>query len=131
LGAGPSQPTGNWPLWRGPLATGEAPGGDPPIEFGEGSNVKWKTAIPGSGASTPIVWSDTIYLQASSEVGPEKAPRQTSFAFAEERKVYKGATYTRATRDHEFALVAVDRASGGTRWRKVLHVEQPHEGRHP
>lgn len=131
LGATPDQAAVNWPVWRGPLGTGEAPGSDPLVDFSERSNVKWKTPIPGAGASTPIIWGDTIYLQAALEVGPEKPPRQTTFAFAEDREVYKGATYTRAARDHEFALVAVDRASGAIRWRKVLHVEQPHEGRHP
>jgi outer membrane protein assembly factor BamB len=45
--------------------------------------------------------------------------------------VYKGLAYFRATREYEFALVAVDRASGAIRWRKVLRTEQPAEGRHP
>jgi hypothetical protein len=43
-----------WPQWRGPIATGEAPAGDPPIEWSETRNVRWKTPIP--GASTPIIW---------------------------------------------------------------------------
>ena len=133
VGAAPetSQANARWPMWRGPLGTGEAPGGDPPVAFSEQSNVRWKTAIPGAGASTPIIWDDAIYLQTAIAVGAERAPRQSNFAFAEDRDVYKGSTYTRATREYEFAMVAVDRASGAIRWKKTLHVEQPHEGRHP
>jgi outer membrane protein assembly factor BamB len=125
-----SQAADTWPAWRGPLGTGEATG-NPPIEFSETRNIKWKTPIPGAGASTPIIWRDTIYLQTAAPIGDEKAPRQTNFAFPEQMNVYKGLAYFRATREYEFALVAVDRATGAIRWRKVLRTEQPAEGRHP
>ncbi len=123
-------PGPSWPSWRGPLGTGEA-AGNPPIEWSETTNVRWKTAIPGMGASTPIIWGDTIYLQTASPVGDVKTPRQKDFAFAEKRDVYNGMAYYRATRDYEFALLAVDRPSGRLLWRKALRVEQPSEGRHP
>jgi len=120
-----------WPQWRGPLGTGEAVGGNPPIEWSETTNVRWKTAIDGAGASTPIVWGDTVYLQTATPVGAEQPSRQTDFAFPEQMAVYYGLAYFRATREYEFAVVAVDRDTGGIRWRKVLRVEQPSEGRHP
>lgn len=63
-------------------------------------NLAWKTAIPGAGASTPIIWGNTIYLQTAVPVGPEKPPVQQKFAFGEQQNVYYGQTYTRATRDH-------------------------------
>ena len=37
----------NWPQWRGPLATGESPTARPPLQWGEGRNVKWKVQLPG------------------------------------------------------------------------------------
>src|SRR5204862_7109881 len=48
----------NWGQWRGPLATGEAPKGSPPLTWDEpdGTNIRWKTEIPGRGHSTPVVW---------------------------------------------------------------------------
>src|SRR5688572_14407625 len=96
----------NWPAWRGPLGTGEATG-NPPLEWSETLNVAWKTAIPGMGASTPIIWGDSIYLQTASPTGEEKSPRQKDFAFPEQRDVYHGMAYCRATRDYEFALVSL------------------------
>jgi hypothetical protein len=52
----------NWPQWRGPLATGAALHGNPPLVWNEadGTGIRWKTEIPGRGHSTPIVWDDRI-----------------------------------------------------------------------
>jgi outer membrane protein assembly factor BamB len=52
----------NWPEWRGPERTGVAPNADPPIEWSESKNIKWKIKLPGFGSSTPIVWGDRIFL---------------------------------------------------------------------
>src|SRR5262245_24812718 len=52
----------NWHQWRGPLATGVAPLGNPPTEWSESKNIKWKVEIPGQGSGSPIVWGDRIFL---------------------------------------------------------------------
>ena len=49
-----------WPQFRGPNSSGLG-GGNPPVHFGPGQNVQWKTAT-GSGISSPIVWGDRIFL---------------------------------------------------------------------
>ncbi len=54
----------NWPQWRGPLATGVAPHADPPIEWSETKNIRWKVELPGKGHSTPIVWGDRVFVTA-------------------------------------------------------------------
>ncbi len=59
----------NWHQWRGPQANGVAPLGDPPIQWDENTNVKWKVEIPGQGASTPIVWSDQVFILTAVETG--------------------------------------------------------------
>ena len=45
----------NWPQWRGPLATGESPSGNPPLDWSETQNIKWKVMIQGKGHATPII----------------------------------------------------------------------------
>lgn len=52
----------NWHQWRGPEATGVAPLGDPPTEWSETKNIKWKVEIPGEGSASPIVWGDRIFV---------------------------------------------------------------------
>ncbi|MCA9138109.1 MAG: sulfite exporter TauE/SafE family protein [Planctomycetales bacterium] len=51
-----AQSTENWYQWRGPLGTGVAVDADPPVQWNETENVRWKTSIPGRGHSTPVVW---------------------------------------------------------------------------
>ena len=52
---------GEWPSWRGPNGNGVANGSGYPIEWSD-SNVKWKTALNGIGASTPAVSGDSIFV---------------------------------------------------------------------
>ena len=51
-----------WPQFRGPLGTGEAPGANPPIQWNEDKNVRWKIPLPGHGLSTPVLWNDRLFL---------------------------------------------------------------------
>ena len=62
VAAGETDPDGTkyWPAWRGPLANGVAPHGDPPTEWSETKNIRWKVELPGPGHASPIVWSDRI-----------------------------------------------------------------------
>ena len=55
----------NWGQWRGPNADGVAPNGNPPTEWSESKNVKWKIAIPGEGNATPIVWDNLVFVQTA------------------------------------------------------------------
>ena len=52
----------NWPQWRGPAANGLVLHGDPPLEWSEEQNVRWKVAIPGQGHATPIIWEKQIFI---------------------------------------------------------------------
>src|SRR5262245_28428598 len=64
----------SWPQWRGPLANGVAPFADPPTRWGETENVRWKVALPGKGHSSPIAFSNAVYVLAAAPVGPEQKP---------------------------------------------------------
>src|SRR5438105_1673316 len=71
-----SQSLDNWPQWRGPLGTGAATSGNPPIKWDENTNIKWKVRIPGDGTSTPIIWGNQIFVLTalSSKGDSESAP---------------------------------------------------------
>jgi len=52
----------NWPQFRGPGARGVADDADLPDRWSATDNVAWKTAIPGRGWSSPIVWGNRVFL---------------------------------------------------------------------
>lgn len=59
----------NWPTWRGPNFNGVAPQGNPPTEWSDDSNIKWKVEIPGLGNATPIIWNDRIFILTAIDTG--------------------------------------------------------------
>jgi hypothetical protein len=54
----------NWPQWRGPLSSGASPEGNPPMEWDEHRNIKWKIEIPGTGyiLASPVGTRNQIYI---------------------------------------------------------------------
>lgn len=54
----------DWPGWRGPRGDGSSLETGVPTEWDgvEGKNIAWKTAIAGSGHSSPIVWGDRVFV---------------------------------------------------------------------
>ena len=70
----------NWPQWRGPQFNGVSPSGDPPAEWSDTKNIKWKVPIPGRGHGTPIIWKDRIFILTAIKGAPAPAgDKQDSF----------------------------------------------------
>ena len=112
-----------WPQWRGPTATGAAAeSADPPVEWSEDHNVRWKVALPGNGHSTPIVWGEQVYVTAAMPIGEALPPR------------YDDAPGTHhsipVTHRHQFVVLALRRSDGKIAWQRTLRTKLPHEGGH-
>jgi outer membrane protein assembly factor BamB len=56
-----------WPGWRGPRGDGTSAESGIPQTWGPTENVRWKTAIPGIGHSSPIVWGDRVFVTSCIE----------------------------------------------------------------
>jgi outer membrane protein assembly factor BamB len=112
----------NWPRWRGPLDTGEAPSGDPPVEWSEDQNVRWKIPLPGLGHSTPIVWGDRVFLTAAVPYG-DAMPARHDTAHGTHDSVL-------ITHSYEFVVFAIGREKGDIQWERTVHRALPHEGGH-
>src|ERR1700752_817860 len=52
----------NWPGWRGPRGDGTSLEKNVPTRWSASDNVAWKTAVPGKGHASPIVWQDRIFV---------------------------------------------------------------------
>ncbi len=61
----------NWPRWRGPDGNGHSADTALPVKW-SAENLLWSTTLPGRGQSSPIVWSDRIFLTAALDDGRER-----------------------------------------------------------
>lgn len=57
----------NWPLWRGPHGNGVCDERTLPLHWDTNKNVRWKTALPDRGNSTPVVWGQKVFVTQSIE----------------------------------------------------------------
>lgn len=112
----------NWPQWRGPLGTGEAPNTTPPRKWSEEQNVRWKTFMPGLGHSTPVVWGDRLFLTSAE---PQGEPLEAVPEIAE-----GGHDNTPVTRRQRYLALCVSRATGEVLWQTSVHEDLPHQGHH-
>ncbi len=112
----------NWPAFRGANAAGNGDGQGVVTDWdaASGRNIKWKTAIPGLGTSSPIVWGNTVILVA---------------AASDEDKTFR----TGLTGDirpietlptHTFSVIALDLQSGKVQWQHDAFVGKPITKRH-
>ncbi|MBI1356396.1 MAG: PQQ-binding-like beta-propeller repeat protein [Acidobacteria bacterium] len=94
-----------WPQWRGPLLNGTNPEAhNVPVEWSETKNVAWRLKLPNWAAATPIVWGDTVFV-TSAEEGFQG---------------FKGSGQSGESNKDKLLLLAVDRATGAIRWRRVM-----------
>jgi outer membrane protein assembly factor BamB len=107
--AAPAGPGRNfWPTWRGPHNTGVSTTAQPPTEWSETKNVRWKIELPGRGAASPIVWGDRVYVLSA--VPADRAAGARSV--------------------HRFLVMAYNRKDGKIVWQQTAKEEAPHEGTH-
>ena len=85
----------NWPGWRGPGGDGVSAEKGIPTRWSSTRNIAWKVAIPGEGHSSPIIWSDKVFLTSS------------------------------LTEKNKRILLCIDRLSGQTVWRRDVVQSPP------
>ena len=59
----------DWPEFRGSGGQGHSDARGLPVTWDERTNVKWKSAIPGRGWSSPAILSDRIWLTTATDEG--------------------------------------------------------------
>jgi outer membrane protein assembly factor BamB len=68
LAADGAKPSPNdWPWWRGPSGDGVSTDTRVVTEWSKTKNVVWKTAVPGRGHSSPVLWGARVFLTTADE----------------------------------------------------------------
>jgi outer membrane protein assembly factor BamB len=113
----------NWPSFRGPQASGVSDGAHPPTVWDEEKsvNILWKTAIPGLGHSSPIVWGNRVFITTAVSSDPQS-------------RFVHGLTETSAsaqdTSKHSWRVYCLDKQTGRILWEKTAHEGVPKVKRH-
>jgi outer membrane protein assembly factor BamB len=126
-----NQRVNNWHQWRGPDSNGVAIRADPPLEWNENKNVKWKVELSGRGSSSPVVWGDKIFLTSAIRTSrvsdapisnrdiPEPIEGVPEFTVEPVPKNY-----------YKFLVTAIDRKTGKQLLEKTVAEEVPHRAHH-
>lgn len=114
----------NWPQFRGPNASGVAGGHAAPIRWDaeKGTNILWKTSIPGLAHSSPIVWGDRVFVTTAVSSDP-------NVELSEEYP--NGMTTAKDTAEHSWRLYALNKHTGEVLWERIAHEGVPKSQRHP
>jgi outer membrane protein assembly factor BamB len=95
-----AQEAENWTRFRGPNGQGISKATGLPVSWSVEENIVWKTAIPGEGWSSPVVWNDHVFLTTATENGKN------------------------------CHVIAVDRKTGNILWNKMVFTQEPDQFRH-
>ncbi len=109
LAATNSALSADWPRFRGPNGSGIAADNKPvPTTWSPTKNLKWKVALPGPGASSPIVVGERVFVTCYSGYGLKKRDPGN-------------------IKDLKRHVVCVDRANGQVLWQKTVAALMPED----
>jgi outer membrane protein assembly factor BamB len=115
----------NWTHWRGPTGNGTASAdSQPPTEWSDTKNVKWKAEVPGRGSSSPIIWEDKVFITTAVPTGTKSD--QVPAASGRLR----GNEGAQGLPELEFQVLCYHRQDGRLLWQQTAIVATPHQETH-
>jgi outer membrane protein assembly factor BamB len=126
----PTAKDGNWPGFRGVGSTGIAADARPPVQWdlAKGTNIAWKTPIPGLAHSSPVIWGNRVFVTTAIPATEDSVTfRHGSAAGSNVDAI------NRSTRDdvmYAWRVFALDRDTGKIVWNKTAHEGMPRSQRH-
>jgi len=110
-----------WPQFRGPGSSGvTADDRRLPERWSTTENVRWKTAIPGSGWSSPVVWGDHVFLTTAVTDTPPPA----------KARVFNAGEVARTPPRQRWVVLDVDLSNGRIRWEREVGTAVPAQPNH-
>ena len=99
----------SWPQFRGPGGLATAPeGARIPLVWGDKENLKWKTAMPGPGSSSPVFTGKRLFVTCYTGYGTSREE-------------------VGSARDLGRMLVCLDRSDGRVLWKKSIDLANPED----
>jgi outer membrane protein assembly factor BamB len=119
----PNTPTGSWPSFRGPQASGVAERQNLPDRWNgkTGENILWRTPIPGLAHSSPVVWGHRIFVTSAVSSDPGATFRPG---------LYGDGDASQDRSQHRWMIYALDKRTGKVLWTRIAHRGVPVDKRH-
>ncbi len=118
----PARCASNWPQFRGTGASGVCSEAAPVSwDIESGTNVLWRTPIPGLGHASPIVWGGRLYAATAVKPGATAALKTGLYG--------EGDSY-KEKEPHEWRLLCVDCSNGKILWDRLEFEAVPRLERH-
>ena len=111
----------NWPQFRGPNAGVIADNAALPETWSATENVVWKTAVPGLGWSSPVVWGDHIFLTAGINTGAPEPFKAGPL---------RGGDIVKPAAPYRWMVYDVSLQTGKIRWQQEIRAGLPADGTH-
>lgn len=117
------RPGVDWPQFRGIAAQGIAEGFPTPTTWNvaEGKDVRWKTAVPGLGLSSPVIWGNLLCLTTAIS-GQKDASIKPG--------LYGNISPVTDDTSHEWRVSCLDKHTGSTVWQQTTYTGVPKIKRH-
>ena len=114
---------GSWPSFRGARASGVADDVKLPDTWdgAQGTNVLWKTPIPGLAHSSPIVWGDRVFVTTAISSKADASFRPG---------IYGDGDASEDRSRHQWVIYALDKRTGAILWQRVAAEGEPLQKRH-
>jgi outer membrane protein assembly factor BamB len=121
---GQVNPERQWPSYRGYHLSGVLDNTDLPSSFDLSTmtNVRWKTAVPGLGLSSPVIWGNRLFITTAVSK-TDKAGFKPG--------IYGDVTPVNDLSEHEWKVLCYDKNSGELLWDRTAHKGIPAMKRHP
>ena len=116
----------DWPQFRGGAALSQAPHAKVPLAWDTDKNVAWRTAVPGSGWSQPVVSGDRIFLTTA--VAPSGG--RPSGMMGGVMSLSTWGMGSAPSEPIQFRVLCLDRANGTVVWSKTVADVKPKFGKH-
>ncbi len=119
----------DWPQWRGAGGTGVAEGTFKDT-WAPGTNIAWKTAIPGRGHSSPVIANGRLYLTTAVEgdaLTGHKAPDHLGFDM---KPGYVNPDSCCIDRKYALKVIALDARTGAMVWERTAFDGAMYDDRH-
>jgi len=118
----------NWPQWRGTEGTGVSTETNLPGEWSASKNLRWKTPLPGSGHSSPIVWGNRVFVTA--EIEGEVVAGAQAVKHMIDGQEFKHPDAIAADLKHTFQVVCIARDTGKLLWTQTAYEGTVYDDRH-